>query len=293
MPAETKIGWTDATHNPIAGCSIESPGCTNCYAQSLAGTRLAQHPMYGGTTSPSKTGPVFNGRLTEHPNPDVFLWPMRWKGAKNPRLGPGKRSMIFVADMSDLFHPNRPLETIDKVVDPCFASPHICQFLTKRPRFMANYFDCWRPTLKPTPNFWLGFSAEDQTRFDERWPIMRGLAEAGWIVFCSYEPAIGRLVLPPDFLAFRERVWIIIGGESGPKARVYNMKWGESIIERCQAQGVAVFNKQAGARPYYGPADYSTFVLNPVDLKHKKGEDMAEWPEAMRVREWPKAGITA
>jgi len=294
VPAETPIGWTDATHNPVGGCEIESPGCIHCYAMNLCGTRLHKHPMYGGTTKLVNGSHVFNGHLTEHPNPDAFQWPLRWKGAKNPRLGPGMRSMIFVADMSDLFHPKRSTDVIYRVVEPCLTSKHICQFLTKRPAVMARYFEeSGGPGCPPHPRFWLGFSAEDQVRFDERWPIMRKLAEAGWIVYCSYEPAIGPLKLPDDFLAFADRVWIIIGGESGPRARIYNLKWGENIIQQCQPRGVAVFNKQAGARPHYGPADWSTFVLHPLKFTHKKGEDMAEWPGWTRVREWPKAGIAA
>lgn len=196
MAERTGIEWTDATWNPIGGCSIKSPGCTNCYAQRLAGTRLAHLPLYVGTTSPTKAGPVFNGRLTAAPySSDVWTWPLRWRGAKNPKLGPCKPSMIFVGDMADLFHEDRPRADIDRVVAAIIYSPHIGQFLTKRPDVMRDYFielrdsGRWmefdhpllgRPNCDPiTATFdrvfarcWAMTSVEDQPRADERIPIL-------------------------------------------------------------------------------------------------------------------------
>lgn len=137
----TKIEWTDASWNPIGGCSIRSPGCNPCYAQKLAGTRLRHHPLYAGTTTVVKGKPVFNGRLTAAPDDHpVWTWPLRWRGAKNPKLGPGKPSLIFVGDMSDLFHEDRPEAQIDRAVGAIVYSRHIGQLLTKRPERMLAYF---------------------------------------------------------------------------------------------------------------------------------------------------------
>jgi protein gp37 len=139
--AATGIEWTDLTWNPIGGCSVHSPGCIHCYAQTLAGGRLKSHPLYAGTTTPAKTGPVFNGHLTVAPDDHrVWLKPLRWRGAKHPRRGPGARSLIFVGDMSDLFHEDRPDAHIDRVFAVMALCPqHDFQVLTKRADRMREY----------------------------------------------------------------------------------------------------------------------------------------------------------
>ncbi len=142
MGAKTHIEWTDATWNPFGGCSVFSRGCTNCYAMRIAGSgRLRNHPLYAGVTSPSKAGPVFNGRLTTAAtDADVWTWPTRWRGSKTPKRGAGQRSMIFVGDMADLFHEGRPDEVIDRVFAVMALSPqHDFQVLTKRAARMRQY----------------------------------------------------------------------------------------------------------------------------------------------------------
>lgn len=270
MGATTSIEWTDATWNPVGGCSIKSPGCINCYAQRLCGTRLKAHPLYAGTTTLVKDKPVFNGKMTAAPNDDpVWTWPLRWRGAKQPKLGTGKPSLIFVGDMSDLFHEDRPLETIDRTMAVAqLADNHIFQLLTKRADRMRSYFDIdapWRVWMamqkfypeasdlrwnhEPPfllPNVWLGFSAERQQEFDERWEHMRPLAEAGWTIFVSIEPALGPVILPPDFLKLGRRAQVIFGGESGPDARVHHIDWSRSLRRQCLMFNVAFFYKQWG-----------------------------------------------
>jgi len=141
MGYPTPIEWTDATWNPVGGCDIYTPGCTNCYAMRLAASpRLRGHPLYSGTTRMVKGNPVWNGILTvaadNHP---VWGWPMGWRGAKEPKLGTGKPSMIFVGDMSDMFHRRRPIADIDRVMIAGLRSPHIVQLLTKRADVMVDY----------------------------------------------------------------------------------------------------------------------------------------------------------
>lgn len=157
MADKSKIEWTDATWNPIGGCSIASPGCNNCYAQQLAGTRLKTHPLYAGTTTLQKGRPLFNGHLTAAPfESPVWQWPLRWRGAASPRLGAGQPSLIFVGDMSDLFHPDRRLgdivhvlhvahhlQAIDVRVKNRTLRPHILQLLTKRPDRMVDVLTQW------------------------------------------------------------------------------------------------------------------------------------------------------
>ena len=129
MAETSTIEWTDATWNPITGCSVVSPGCTNCYAMTLAGTRLAQHPSRKGLTVPSKAGPVWNGKVRF--NRDWLHQPLHWR---RPR-------MIFVCAHGDLFHENVPDEWIDQVFAVmAIARWHTFQVLTKRPKRMRAYF---------------------------------------------------------------------------------------------------------------------------------------------------------
>lgn len=224
MAHPTPIEWCDASWNPIGGCSIHSPGCTNCYAQALAGTRLAHLPLYAGTTSPSKAGPVFNGHLTAAPDDhDVWTWPLRWRGAKSPRRGAGARSVIFVGDMADLFHKGRPEAVIDRV----FAVIALCpkydfQILTKRADRMREYLSTLHTRAVEIAqravwlriwddpdgvagtvltaleggyltNLWCGVSCEDQRRADERTPDL--LATPAAVRFLSCEPLLGPIDL--------------------------------------------------------------------------------------------------
>ncbi len=121
MSDNSKIEWTDATWNPVTGCSVLSPGCANCYAMGLAGTRLAQHPSRAGLTTASKAGPVWNGQVRF--NEAWLTQPLTWK---RPR-------MIFVCAHGDLFHENVPDEWIDRVFAVmALARHHTFQVLTKR-----------------------------------------------------------------------------------------------------------------------------------------------------------------
>jgi protein gp37 len=243
MGYPTEISWTDATVNPVGGCSIKSAGCQNCYSQRIIGTRLATHPLYAGTTDIVKGKSVFNGYLTvaadDH---DVWKWPLRWRGAKNPVMGKDMPSAIFVADMSDLFHEDRPRRDIRKVLDLCEETKHVTQLLTKRPEVMVkNVGTCYRVERE---KIWLGFSAERQREFDERWEHMRPLTTLGWIVFVSIEPMLGPITLPVDFLECGRRAWVICGGESGPDRRETNADWFRAIRDQCLIADVSYFTKQ-------------------------------------------------
>lgn len=227
MGAKTEIEWTDATWNPFGGCSVTSPGCTNCYAMRIAGSgRLRNHPLYAGVTTPSKAGPVFNGRLTAAADDaDVWTWPLRWRGSKTPKLSAGNPSMIFVGDMADLFHEDRPDTVIDRVFAVMALAPHhTFQVLTKRPERMhayltapdllerirdqnwevaerhyrgtgkafAAHYVCMNSIAKgrwPLPNVWLGVSVEDQATADERIPLLLDTPAAKR--FISVEPLLG------------------------------------------------------------------------------------------------------
>jgi protein gp37 len=221
MADKTKIEWTDATWNPITGCSVVSPGCTNCYAMRLAGTRLAHHESRAGLTRDTKAGPVWTGEVRF--NEQWIDQPLRWK----------KPRMIFVCAHGDLFAENVPDAWIDRVFAVMALAPqHTFQVLTKRSARMREYladidlpnrivcaveqidfvslqdekrftlqgFDADRgvegvPALWPLPNVWLGVSVEDQKRADERIPNL--LATPAAIRWISAEPLLGAVNLEP------------------------------------------------------------------------------------------------
>jgi protein gp37 len=138
-------------------------------------------------------------------------------------------------------------------------SNHIGQLLTKRPHRMAAYFSTlpsgtqqrWRQKL------WLGFSAERQQEFDERWPHMRKLAERGWTVFASVAPMLAPVRLPPDFLAYGDRIQVICSGEQGRGARFMDLDWARAVRDQCAAAGVPFFFLQCAGRQ---PIPHDLFV---------------------------------
>lgn len=290
MGENSKIEWTDATWNPVVGCSVISPGCTNCYAMKMAGRLEAMgSPIYTGHTTKTKAGFVWNGKVSESNWGQVIL-PLSWK---RPRR-------VFVNSMSDLFHKDMPTETIERVFAVmALTQRHTYQVLTKRPDRMraeaeriGKSIDIlerharemgW--TLKfeglglvpwPLPNVWLGVSVEDQARADERRGPMQEIAAKGWTTYVSYEPAIGEVA----WIGWDFPKWIIIGGESGPGARPFNLDWMRSTLRWCRCHDIAAFCKQLGARPRGN-------AMRALILKDRKGGNWDEWPTDLRVREFP------
>ncbi len=266
---KTSIEWTDATWNPVGGCSIHSPGCNGCYAMKLAASpRLNKHPLYAGTTEIVKGKAVWNGKLTQLPDDhDGWTWPLRWRGATNPahppKLGQGKPSLIFVGDMTDVFHKGRSRGDIDRIVATILLSPHIGQLLTKRPDAMAQYF--YDPALpdrlddmmysisgEPWPlaerggllnrRLWLGCSVERQQEAEERHRFMKFIANMGFTTFVSYEPALG----PVDWRGWEFLKQLIAGGMSGSEATPSHPDWFRAARDWCAANGIAFFFKQWG-----------------------------------------------
>jgi len=278
MGDNSAIEWTDATWNPVTGCSVVSPGCTNCYAMRLAGTRLAHLPSRAGLTRDSKAGPVWTGEVRL--NEEWLTQPLRWK---RPRR-------IFVCAHGDLFAEGVPDEWIDKVFAVMALAPqHTFQVLTKRARRMRKWASApdrlsriaaraffmegeFQPRW-PLPNVWLGVSVEDQTRAAERIPHL--LATPAAVRFVSAEPLLGPVnfrsindegailnamtgassdygddpdagMIAPQETRTARIDWIIVGGESGPGARPMHPDWARTIRDQCEAAGVAFFMKQWG-----------------------------------------------
>ncbi len=303
MADSSEIQWTDATWNPTSGCTKISPGCAHCYIERTPPMRMKGRKFVGGKIP-----------LELHEN--RLDAPLHWK----------KPRRIFVNSMSDLFHEDVPDEFIDKVFAVMALAPqHTFQVLTKRAERMQKHcsyinfgFNVGLAAMKmvpdfierfefdskaglPLPNVWLGVSVEDQQRADERIRLL--LQTPAAVRFLSCEPLLG----PLDG-RFNTLDWVIVGGESGPNSRPCNLAWVRSIVAQCKAAGVACFVKQLGQVVIDAHADChvaddlphwprgTQFVATSDDpltalgykMRDTKGGDPSEWPEDLRVREFPQ-----
>ena len=279
MGDKSKIEWTDATWNPIRGCSRVSEGCRNCYAESIAARFSGPGQAYEGLVEMTPSGPRWTGKVTlqvEHLND-----PLRWK---RPRR-------IFVNSMSDLFYEGVSDEWIDQIfIVMALAATHTFQILTKRPDRMAEYFGelfaghmyevagksehpeaVMAAFANGLPNVWAGVSVEDQRNADERIPLL--LQTPAALRFISAEPLLGPIDLaldcidkdekgrpfylhdkemwhPCDYACGKDIAggidWVIVGGESGPDARPMHPDWARSLRDQCISANVPFFFKQHG-----------------------------------------------
>ena len=273
MAENTKIEWCDATWNPLAGCSIVSPGCHHCYAMRTAYRLEAMgQEKYQGTTEKKNGRILWTGKINL--DESALLIPLKKK----------KPTTWFVNSMSDLFHESVPDELIARVFAVMALCPqHTFQLLTKRAERMVKFFDClclpshWEHALNchaamlthgerdltdfrwPLQNVWLGVSVEDQQRADKRIPHLLNCPAA--VRFISAEPLLGQIDLDsPEADGLhalgcghegcecgdRGIDWVITGGESGPGARPMHPDFVRSIRDQCVDAGVAFFFKQWG-----------------------------------------------
>ena len=212
--SESKIEWTDKTWNPITGCSKKSTGCLNCYAEVMSRRLKAM--------GQAKYSNGFKVTLHEQ----CLDEPLTWRGAHN----------IFVCSMSDIFHEEVPFDFVDKMFDIIKRTPrHRYQILTKRAERMAEYF----ATRSIPENVWLGVTVEAQSsRF--RIDRLRNLSAS--VKFLSCEPLVEDL----GEIDLTGIDWVIVGGESGPKARPMQESWALNIRRQVAEQGARFFFKQWG-----------------------------------------------
>ena len=216
MGDKSAIEWTDATWNPVTGCTKVSPGCKHCYAERLA-KRL--HAM---------GNPRYRNGFAVTLHSDLLSLPLRWR---QPRR-------IFVNSMSDLFHEAIPDAFIEQVfATMARASWHQFQILTKR----AERLSVLAPALTWPPNVWQGVSVEDAAH---TWRIDCLRQAAAHVRFLSVEPLLG----PIPNLPLEGIHWVIVGGESGPRHRQVKPEWVRQIRDRCRALSVPFFFKQWGGR---------------------------------------------
>lgn len=312
MGDKTSIEWTATVHpdgsvtpgatwNPVRGCTVVSPGCANCYAAGVAARFSGPGLPYEGLAKQTRAGPVWTGKLAFPA--DKLDAPLRWK----------KPRRIFVNSMADLFHPDVPATFIAAIWARMAAcQQHTFQILTKRSERMAaivsgqtfraeveEAYDLLIGRLHngmgtflrewPLPGVWLGTSVEDQRRADERIPWL--LKTPAVVRFLSCEPLLGPITLskwmwaldaPAGYPTHKGPDWVIVGGESGPRARPMQEGWALDLLEECRAAGVAAFAKQLGshwAREHHA--------------RDGHGGDPDEWPAALRVREFPTPAIVA
>lgn len=333
MAENSKIQWCHHTFNPWRGCARVSPGCQNCYAETMS----KRSPSTLGVWGPMGTRVVASESMWREP----LKWDKKAKGA-------GERHRVFCASLADVFEdwpgpltdrrghvvkvnretmefyantlPDGPdLATMHDVRTRLFAlidaTPNLdWLLLTKRPENIAKMMPANSATVTadfvphPRPNVWLGVSVEDQKRADERIPML--LRTPAAVRFLSCEPLLGPLnfsdvtnrsdcVQQLGKIALKGIDWLIVGGESGHGARPFDIDWAKSIVKQCKSAGVAVFVKQMGSlvrsgysegeqlgwknvghRPGGGYADWR--------LDDKKGGDMSEFPEELRIREFPQ-----
>jgi protein gp37 len=304
----TTIEWTDETWNPVRGCSRVSPGCLNCYAERIA-ARFSDEGQPFHLFAERKPKPHWTGKvgLVE----DHLTDPLHWK----------KPRRVFVNSMSDLFHED--LSYVDLLSVFCVMGQcprHTFQILTKRPERMLEFLKDrrWRnlghsPAMggdhyvaiipgehresdaRFLPNVWLGVSIENKAALERLYDLGRTPAAKRFI---SYEPAleaVGDFRLPHFAcnMGLPNPDWIIVGGESGPNARPFDIQWARDTIEVCKLGRIACFVKQLGAMPFERKTFYP-FSGAPqigdsyLNLKDPKGGDWDEWPEDLRVREFPE-----
>lgn len=286
---DTSIQWTEKTWNPIRArritddnrgwyCEHVSEGCRNCYAEKM------NVNTYFGNGLPYK--PVSLPKLEIFLDDKILQQPLHWR----------EPQQIFPCSMTDLFGHWVKDEWLEKIFQVIYsARQHTFQCLTKRPERMIDWIS--RSAFlsnAPLENLWLGVSVEDQKTADERIPLLLDTpAAVRWI---SAEPLLSPIDLNvigkwrnEDLSALEEIVghverpalnWVVVGGESGTRARPMRLAWAETIIRQCEAAGVPVFVKQLGK-----------IWANENHAKNPKGGDPDEWPyqHILNRRQFPKA----
>lgn len=249
MSSSTAIEWTDATWNPVSGCTKISAGCDFCYAERFA-------ERFRGTP-----GHPFENGFDLTLRPHKLNEPLRWKAPRR----------IFVNSMSDLFHKDIPTTFIDRVFNTMEHSDwHVFQVLTKRSSLMRNYVNSRYKQRPAPPHIWLGVSIENRRALTR----LRHLKETqASIRFVSFEPLLADL----GSLDLTGVHWAIAGGESGPKARPMEADWVRRLRDECRRQQVAFFFKQwGGLRPKSGGncLDGKTWLQYPKSVERSQASGL-------------------
>ena len=312
MGEETKIQWTDRTFNPWIGCAKVAPGCANCYAEADMAIRR-KRVVWGVNGTRSVTSDAY------------WRQPIKWNREAEAS---GVRRKVFCASLADVFEDRPEVETwrlgLFELID---ETPWLdWLLLTKRPERILDFWPS-RSGYEYIPeagrmneysefhrsNVWLGTSISDQETADKAISELLKCRDLSPILFLSCEPLIGPLrldqvqydhiveinVLTGDHGVNRPHAgrsnaaidWVIVGGESGPNARPYDTWWAQMIIDQCVAAGVPCFHKQLGSNPFSSSLNGTMLGGGLIRLKDRKGGDMSEWPDALRVRQFPASSL--
>ena len=262
MARDSSIGWTNHTFSPWWGCQRVSPACEHCYAETWA--KRTGHAVWGGDSSPRR---FFGDRHWDEP--------LKWD---RDAARDGTRPRVFCMSMGDLFErrddlvaPRERLLGHGGLID---RTPHlIWMLLTKRPENIVDMVpDAWIQDSWPS-DVWMGVTAEDQRRFDERWPWLA--ATGAPVKFLSCEP----LLEPIDFHGAMPQ-WVICGGESGAGARELDIEAARFVAHQAGAAGAKLYVKQLGT-----VLAKRTLPMWKLD---QKGEALGSLPSDLRSREWPE-----
>lgn len=235
MATNSSIEWTEVTWNPVTGCTKISAGCKNCYAEKMA---LRLYAM--GVEQ-------YKNKFQLTLAPKALNIPYSWK----------KRKVVFVNSMSDLFHNDVPLEYIQSVFEVMNNTPHIYQVLTKRSERLAEI----APLLEWTENIWMGVSVEEE-KVSHR--ILDLIKTPAAVKFLSVEPLIGAV----ENLYLEQIDWVIVGGESGHKARPIQAQWVQFIQKECERTQTPFFFKQWGSKKFNpNPQDPTIAANHPLHAK--------------------------
>lgn len=270
MAENSKIQWCDHTFNPWIGCTWVSPGCAHCYAKELMEDRYKRVEWGAGKPRVRTTA-------------STWREPLRWN---KQAAELGTRFKVFCASLADVFDPEVPREWRRDLCELIELTRNLDWLaLTKRPENVNSMIagatgrHAWA-WLADCDHVWIGTSIENQVFAERRLPILSEIQSS--VRFLSCEPLLGEVDLTPWMPHGFE--WAIVGGESGPKARPFDVAWARKIVEDCQEFDVAPFVKQLGARPFDGGVE--------LHLQDRKAGTPSEWPEGLVVREFPNTAVT-
>jgi protein gp37 len=270
----TGIAWTDSTFNPWIGCTKVGPGCDHCYAEALD----KRHRWKGAT----HWGAGVERMRTA---PSNWAKPLAWNAKA---AASGKPWRVFCASLADVFDNEVPQEWRTDLFRMIAKTPALTWLLlTKRIGNALPMLHKMMVDAPPLPNVWIGATIVNREEADRDVPKL--LATPAAIRFVSYEPALG----PVDWRRYPGIDWIIVGGEStqGAKARPFDITAARSTITQCREINAAPFVKQLGSAPIWSHCIGNSQAIDTIHFKDRAGADPTEWPEDLRVQEFPSAPV--
>ena len=256
MGEVSAIAWTNSTFNPWIGCTKVGPGCDNCYAENMDSRKRWGGVTHWGIDKPRMRTSAANWKK-----------PLAWNAKAETA---GKPWRVFCASLADVFDNEIPQEWRNDLFSMIEATPHLTwQLLTKRVGNVLKMVPRRWQIMFP-PNVWMGATMVNQDEYNRDVRALTQIpARIRWL---SIEPQLGPIELRPYVSKSGPIDWVVTGGESGAKARPYDIEWARSVIQQCRVNGAKPFVKQLGSRQ---------------GLRDRAGADPTEWPEDIRIQRFP------